>query len=104
MSNPFEVLELLAYQPTGNVAGTLNAAGSTNTPINEGVWAIWADKAYYLQVADATGTTIGANPTCWPAYHVNYYAVQPGSTKYVGIKRFANDGNFFVSKITIGAV
>jgi hypothetical protein len=101
-TNPYQAMQLLNYDGTSNVSGTLNAAGSDTDALSEGVWAIWADQGYQFQINSASGSGFGANPSQWPASFINYYVVPSGRTHYLAIKRIDTDGNYYANKITQG--
>lgn len=98
MGSPFQNPQVMRYTGTGNITDTLDAAGDNTGALAAGGWMIWATQPFYLQINDASGTTMGAKPTAWPANYPVY--VQLMSTKYLGIKRISTDGIYYANRVS----
>lgn len=96
--SPLINTQLLTYNGTGNITGTLDASGADTDALAEGVWAVWATQDFYVQINTATGAGFGAKPSAWPA---NFpVIVNCKAARYLAIKRISADGTYYANKIS----
>ncbi len=97
MGSPFDDWRFLKV-PGGQKDGTLST-GEVEVTLAEGVWEMWADQSYYVEVHESASVSLNAKPTAKPANSFTYIGVGLGDTKYARFKRIATSGTFYANLI-----